>query len=91
MPELPDVETFRRHVDATSLNQEIRAVEIRDARMLQGVSPQDLRQSLEGSEFLSTARHGKFLFVQVTAGRWLLLHFGMTGQVQYPVPRSYVP
>lgn len=91
MPELPDVESFRRHLDATSLNQEIRAVEIRDARMLQGVSPQGLRRNLEGGEFLSTSRHGKFLFVQITAGRWLLLHFGMTGQVQYLKEVAQVP
>ena len=59
--------------------------------MLQGVSPQDLRQSLEGSKFLSTARHGRYLFMQLAAGRRLLLHFGTTGKVEYLKKATQVP
>ena len=29
MPELPDVETFKRYLDATSLHQPIKGVEVR--------------------------------------------------------------
>ncbi len=40
MPELPDVEVFRRYVDATSLHREIESVGIRDERLLAGVHPE---------------------------------------------------
>ncbi|MFX1328141.1 MAG: DNA-formamidopyrimidine glycosylase family protein [Promethearchaeota archaeon] len=34
MPELPEVETFKRYLDETSLNQTIRVVKIIDKRFL---------------------------------------------------------
>jgi formamidopyrimidine-DNA glycosylase len=71
VPELPDVETFRHYLDATSLHQEIQVVDVHASRMLDGVSRQGLRAGLEGGEFLSTTRYGKFLFMHLTAGPWL--------------------
>ena len=38
MPELPDVEVFRRYVNATSLHEKIKSVEVRNEKIL-GVSP----------------------------------------------------
>jgi len=35
MPELPDVEVFRRHLDGTSLHQEIRRTSIEHEQILQ--------------------------------------------------------
>lgn len=83
MPELPDVETFRRYVEATALHQKIAAAEVHGPRMLKGVSASGLAGALEGSAFASTARHGKYLFVGLDQGGWLLLHFGMTGYLEY--------
>jgi formamidopyrimidine-DNA glycosylase len=83
MPELPDVETFRRYVDATSLHQKIAAVDIDAPRMLQGVSKKRLISALTGKAFRETARHGKFLFVRFDSAAWLVLHFGMTGYLDY--------
>lgn len=83
MPELPDVETFRRYVEATALHQKIVTAEVHAPRMLKGVSAARLAGALEGSAFASTARHGKYLFVALGRGGWLLMHFGMTGQLKY--------
>ena len=83
MPELPDVETWKRYVDATALHQKIAAVDVDAPRMLRGLTAEALRTALEGSAFAATGRHGKFLFVQVSAGDWLMLHFGMTGRLRY--------
>ena len=44
MPELPDVELFKRHLDATCLGQGIRRVIIGDTRILAGVSDSELAQ-----------------------------------------------
>jgi formamidopyrimidine-DNA glycosylase len=83
MPELPDVETFRRYLDATSLHQEIEKVEGRSRQVLEGVSAQELEAGLEGRTFESTRRHGKYLLVELDDGNWLVLHFGMTGHLKY--------
>ena len=83
MPELPDVEAFRRYVDSTSLHQKIESVEVRNGRILGGVSARTLQSTLKGRTFESTRRHGKNLFVALDGGGWLLMHFGMTGGLKY--------
>src|SRR5438094_4670493 len=97
MPELPDVETFKRYFDATSLHQRIDNVDVRDAYILKGVSAYELARRLKGRRFESTYRHGKHLFVRADHDLWLRLHFGMTGSLRYfkheeqaPPPHSRV-
>ncbi len=83
VPELPDVEVFRRYFDATSLHKKIRSVAVRDRDMLEGASPSGLEKKLAGRCFRSTRRHGKYLFAEATSSSWLVLHFGMTGFLKY--------
>lgn len=83
MPELPDVETFKRYFDATSLHQRIDNVDVRDAYILKGVSARELARGLKGHRFESSRRHGKHLFVRTDGDLWLRLHFGMTGSLRY--------
>jgi len=83
MPELPDVETFKRYLDATSLHQRISGVDVRSAYVLKGVSARELAGELKGRCFESSRRHGKHLFVRADGDVWLRLHFGMTGSLHY--------
>ena len=83
MPELPDVETFKRYLDATSLYQRITGVDVQSAYVLKGVSARELVLGLKGRRFESSCRHGKHLFVRTDGDLWLRLHFGMTGSLQY--------
>src|ERR1043165_7792854 len=83
MPELPDVETFKRYLDATSLHQRIVDVDVGNAYVLKDVSARELARELKGLRFESTCRHGKNLFVRTDGDVWLRLHFGMTGFLQY--------
>jgi formamidopyrimidine-DNA glycosylase len=83
MPELPEVETFKRYLDSTSLDQRITRVEVRDAYILKHVSARGLATRLKGRRFESSRRHGKHLFVRAGDQLWLRLHFGMTGSLQY--------
>jgi formamidopyrimidine-DNA glycosylase len=83
LPELPDVETFRRYLGATSLHKEIAEVELRSPEMLVGTSVDELKELLRGSSFESTRRHGKYLFVAFDSQGWLTFHFGMTGHLKY--------
>jgi len=83
MPELPEVETFKRYLDRTSLHQRITNVEVRDAYVLKGISARELTRHLKGHRFENSHRHGKHLFVRANGGLWLRLHFGMTGSLEY--------
>ena len=83
MPELPDVETFKRYLDATSLYQRITGVDVQSAYVLKGVSARELARRLNGRRFESSCRHGKHLFVRTDGDLRLRLHFGMTGSLQY--------
>jgi formamidopyrimidine-DNA glycosylase len=83
MPELPDVETFKRYLDSTSLHQRISGVDVESAYVLKGVSARELAHRLKGRCFESSRRHGKHLFVRADGKLWLRLHFGMTGSLQY--------
>lgn len=83
MPELPDVETFKRYLDATSLHQHIVDVDVRNAYVLKGVSGRELARELKGRRFECSCRHGKNLFVRTNGDLWLRLHFGMTGFLRY--------
>jgi len=93
MPELPEVETFKRYLDSTSLRQRITNVEVRDAYVLKGVSARELARRLKGRRFENTRRYGKHLFARASSELWLRLHFGMTGSLEYlncgePTPKS---
>jgi formamidopyrimidine-DNA glycosylase len=83
MPELPEVETFKRYLDSTSLHQCITNVDVQDAYVVQGVSARQLASRLKGRRFENSLRHGKHLFVRAGDKLWLRLHFGMTGWLQY--------
>ena len=83
MPELPDVETFKRYLNATSLRHRIANVDVRSAYVLKGVSARELERRLKRRRFESSRRHGKHLFVRTDGDFWLRLHFGMTGSIHY--------
>ncbi len=81
MPELPDVEVFKRTIDRTALDRQIEHAKVSDTRVLE-CSDSTLRRNLQGHRLTDTHRHGKYLLGRLDHGRWLLVHFGMTG---YPV------
>jgi formamidopyrimidine-DNA glycosylase len=83
MPELPDVEVYKKYLDATSLHQEIEDVEITAAKMLEGGGKDKYAGRLKGQVFTKTHRQGKTLFVRCGDESWLVLHFGMTGYLDY--------
>jgi formamidopyrimidine-DNA glycosylase len=83
MPELPDVEVYKQYFNSTALHQTIKRVEVRNSKVLGDISAERLQAQLKGQEFQSTNRRGKYLGVETTNDRWLVLHFGMTGSLKY--------
>lgn len=91
MPELPDVETYKRYLDATALHQPIAGIRVGAPRLLHGITPQALGRRLHGQAMESTRRHGKYLFARIDEAGWLVLHFGMTGRLRYAKSSGRLP
>jgi formamidopyrimidine-DNA glycosylase len=87
MPELPDVEGFRRFVAEHAIGRRIESVETLDRRLLRNRSPQGLGRSLRGARFGEPRRHGKWLLAPVGEA-CVLMHFGMTGLLAWEVRGS---
>ncbi len=83
MPELPDVEILKRYFDNAALNKKISRVRINSQKILKGVSPRALQQSAKDQTCTASRRHGKYLFVRLRSGRSLIMHFGMTGGLDF--------
>ena len=83
MPELPDVERLKRYVDATALHHHVTHTHFDAPDLLTGTSASTLRRHLTGHRLDATRRHGKYLFVELDDGSFLLLHFGMSGDLRY--------
>ena len=83
MPELPEVETYRRYFERHALGQEILSVAVKDRGVLANTSATELSVALRGKHFDRVTRHGKNLFARISMNGWLRIHFGMTGDLSY--------
>jgi formamidopyrimidine-DNA glycosylase len=82
VPELPDVEHFRRVLREHVMGKRVNAVEVLDHGVIRGRSSFDFVGQLVGRRFLDPERYGKWL-VAGTDGPKLLFHFGMTGALTW--------
>lgn len=79
MPELPDVEGFRRVLVDCARAGPVERVDVHDTGVLHGADPKRLREALRGRRFTQPERHGKWLLAPTDGPQSLLFHFGMTG------------
>jgi len=82
MPELPEVESYKRYIDQTCLDQKIIALDCRDDRLLKQPKS-NFNDILISQKLTDTERIGKYLFLKTDAGDVLVIHFGMTGRPHY--------
>jgi formamidopyrimidine-DNA glycosylase len=78
VPELPDVESYRRFFRERASGRVVRRVVVTDPAIVRNATPRILDRALRGRVFEDPERHGKWLLCW-TDGPALLLHFGMTG------------
>ncbi len=83
MPELPEVENYRRYFESTVLNKKIKDVKVLDKSILREISSKGFISKLKGEKFNTTFRHGKYLFAQLSEDKIIVMHFGMTGFLKY--------
>lgn len=82
MPELAEVEYYRKRWDA-GLEARIQAVGLHGAkRVFRGTAPGTLKKNLIGSVLLGSEAHGKQMLFRFSNQSWLGLHLGMTGELR---------
>jgi formamidopyrimidine-DNA glycosylase len=82
VPELPDVEGYRRYWSRYMPGKQVRRVEVPTPAIVRNRRPGSLRRSLSGRRLRRPARRGKWLLAPAD-GATLLLHFGMTGALHW--------
>jgi len=82
VPELSDVEGFKRYFNRHAAGRRVERVEVRDGRILRETTPQALGRVLGGQRFEHAWRRGKWL-IAPAGDASLLLHFGMTGLLRF--------
>jgi formamidopyrimidine-DNA glycosylase len=82
MPELPDVEGYRRALAERLPGQRIRHVQVCDTGILHNTSARSFARRLTDHRFAQPRRHGKWLILP-TDGPLLVVHSGMTGHPYY--------
>ena len=78
MPELPDVEGFKRYFVRHAAGHRIVTVEVLDRALVRNATAPALERALDDRRFTRARRHGKWLIAE-TGGPCVLFHFGMTG------------
>ena len=81
MPELPDVEVFKK-VAAKAIGHKIREVEVKDSHFVD-LTRYMIDNHLENSKIDTVKRLGKYLFVELKSDYAIAMHFGMTGDLKY--------
>jgi formamidopyrimidine-DNA glycosylase len=83
VPELPEVETIRSGLEPVLAGRRLEHVTILDPRLTRPEPPEAVAAALEGEQFASVRRRGKYLVFTFESGRHLLVHLRMTGSFRY--------
>jgi formamidopyrimidine-DNA glycosylase len=82
MPELAEVEYFRRRWDE-GVGQRVVRVELhREKRVFRGSDPDLIAKTLRGKKLLASATRGKQIAFEFSKGAWLGIHLGMSGKLR---------
>jgi formamidopyrimidine-DNA glycosylase len=92
VPELPEVELTRRHLDDAMSGRRLVRVSTthpRTARHNAG-GPREVEERLEGRTVLGVGRKGKFIAAPLDDGQTLVAHLGMSGRFSIGGPSDQV-
>jgi formamidopyrimidine-DNA glycosylase len=86
VPELPEVETIRRHLAPHVQDRSVTGLEVRDARWSLPLGPERIVDAVIGRRVERLARRGKYLIWELEDEVFLLLHLRMTGTLLLDPP-----
>jgi formamidopyrimidine-DNA glycosylase len=93
VPELPDVESARKHIEAHGLHRRIAAVDDGDTYVSRPHAPGEIADALVGRELTAVHRRGKSMWIETSDdGPLLGLHLGMAGRIaidEEPAERNW--
>jgi formamidopyrimidine-DNA glycosylase len=81
MPELPEVETIRRHLAPHLEGHVLERLEVLDPRWCEPAPPSDLYDATRGRRIERVARRGKYLILELADDVHLVMHLRMTGNL----------
>ena len=81
MPELPEVETIKNDLCKTVCGKKIIRVLIHNPKVIRQPAPAVFKKSLAGVSIERIFRRGKLLILELSNGKFLTVHFKMTGQL----------
>jgi formamidopyrimidine-DNA glycosylase len=79
VPELPEVETIRRHLAPHVEGRTLHRLEVLDERWSRPLAPAELAAAVENRAVTRLARRGKYLVWELEDDVFLLVHLRMTG------------
>src|SRR5438105_2815044 len=93
MPELPEVETIRRDLEARLTGRRFTAVRVpadtgKPVPVLKGIEEADFREGVVGARIEGVSRRGKFLALHLDTGAHLVVHLRMTGALLHRQPEA---
>jgi len=83
MPELPEVQTIVNQLQVRIIGKKIKAVDIRLAKMIQGVTSQQFKKAVVGSKIKNINRRAKLLIINLSNKYSLIIHLKLSGQIIY--------
>lgn len=83
MPELPEVEGYRKYLTATAMHQRIVSAHSDNEGRMLADGMEALRKATVGKSIIGTDRVGKYLFLKLAEENWMMWHFGLTGAPAY--------
>jgi formamidopyrimidine-DNA glycosylase len=86
MPELPEVETIRRHLAPHLEGRTVDSLEVLDERWCRPLAPSELAAAVDGRRLERLSRRGKYLVWELEDDAFLLMHLRMTGTLLLDPP-----
>ncbi len=80
MPELPEVQTIVDALKKSIVGKKIKSINIDSSRVF-SQNKASLKKGLKGRKIISIKRRGKFIIIEMSRNRSLLIHLGMTGGI----------
>ena len=80
MPELPEVETVRRMLESSVIGRTIERARLSRSKLRSTPHARGLAAALRGRAIMTLRRHGKYLLIDLSGGRTVVSHLGMSGR-----------
>jgi len=90
VPELPEVETIIADLRPHLVGRTIVRCELRFPSIVRHPEPETFVDSITGLRIEAAGRRGKFILIALGAGRLLVVHLGMSGQLRLVDPATEI-